>query len=342
MTALAIKAISVPRMTRVTWYKHRVLMLGIPGAFLLAAVLLVIDSVLQRHWVSAHHFSYCLTYAFNGTSSRCLTENAPYQQGVFAEFVNYWRTEVPVGMVFALAAVTGLFAGVPWVAREFESGGFRFTWTQSASPLRWLLGTFGSLTLLAGVAAAICGIAADWWFQVAQFRLDGGTTPWGWESIEMTPLSMVSWTLLAMALALLLGVIIRRALPAMIAFAVTFGGCVVLAQAWLPGFLFRVGAIPVQVNLLNPPANSYIAQTWFARPGGPKLNPVTVYAQMYNPRQQLTGVRWLVQQHLSEWVAYQPHSHLIWLVLARNGILIAVAALAVLASVWWLRRHPAE
>jgi hypothetical protein len=29
-------------------------------------------------------------------------------------------------------------------------------------------------------------------------------------------------------------------------------------------------------------------------------------------------------------------------VLARNGILIAVAAVAVLASVWWLRKHPAE
>jgi len=209
MTALMIKAINVPRMTRVTWYKHRAAVLGIPGLFLLAAALLFIDSVLQRHWISSHHFTYCLAYGDNATSSRCLTQDAPYQLGVFAEFVNYWRTEGTVVAAFLLAAVTGLFAGVPWVAREFEGGGFRFTWTQSVSPLRWLLGTFGPLTLLAGVTAAICGVAAHWWFQVAQFRLDGGTTPWGWESLEMTPLSMVSWTLLAMALALLLGVTIR-------------------------------------------------------------------------------------------------------------------------------------
>lgn len=52
--------------------------------------------------------------------------------------------------------------------------------------------------------------------------------------------------------------------------------------------------------------------------------------------------RWLAQHHLSEWVAYQPHSHLVWLVLARNGILVAVAAVMVLASVWWLRKHPGE
>lgn len=52
--------------------------------------------------------------------------------------------------------------------------------------------------------------------------------------------------------------------------------------------------------------------------------------------------RWLAQHQLSEWVAYQPHSHLVWLVLARNGILVAVAAVSVLASVWWLRKHPAQ
>jgi hypothetical protein len=61
-----------------------------------------------------------------------------------------------------------------------------------------------------------------WYPDAAQWRLDGGTSPWGWESLEMTPQSMVSWTLLAMALALLLGVTIRRVRPAMIAFAVTF------------------------------------------------------------------------------------------------------------------------
>ena len=344
MTALMIKAINVPRMTRVTWYKHRASVLGIPGLFLLAAALLFIDSVLQRHWISSHHLTYCLAYADNATSSRCLTQNSPYMLGVFAEFVNYWRTEGTVVAVFLLAAVTGLFAGVPWVAREFEGGGFRFTWTQSVSPLGWLLGTFGPLTLLAEVTAAICGVAAHWWFQVAQWRLNGGTTPWGWESLEMTPLSMVSWTLLAMALALLLGVTIRRVLPAMIAFAVTFGGCLVLAQTWLPEFLFRVGDIPLQLNYSTQeyPTGSYIVQTWFARPGGPKLNPTTVYTQIYNAGQSLHPAHWLAQHHLTEWIAYQPHSHLVWLTLARNGILVAVATLAVLASAWWLRKHPAE
>ena len=32
MTARAIKAINVPRMARVTWYKHRASVLGIPDS----------------------------------------------------------------------------------------------------------------------------------------------------------------------------------------------------------------------------------------------------------------------------------------------------------------------
>jgi hypothetical protein len=137
-------------------------------------------------------------------------------------------------------------------------------------------------------------------------------------------------------------VTIRRVLPAMITFAVIFGGCLVLAQTWLSTFLFSVGDIPLQLNSAQEyPASSYVAQTWFARPGGPKLSPMTVYAQLPDvPQPQ--QVRWLAQHHLTEWIAYQPHSHLVWLALARNGILVAVAALAVLASVWWLRKHPAE
>ena len=48
------------------------------------------------------------------------------------------------------------------------------------------------------------------------------------------------------------------------------------------------------------------------------------------------------QHHRTEWIAYQPHSHLTWLALARNGLLVAVAAFLVLASVRWLGQHPAE
>jgi hypothetical protein len=51
-----------------------------------------------------------------------------------------YRRTWAVRAVLALPVLAGLFAGVPWVAREFESGAFGFTWTQGTSPRHWLLG----------------------------------------------------------------------------------------------------------------------------------------------------------------------------------------------------------
>ena len=50
--------------------------------------------------------------------------------------------------------------------------------------------------------------------------------------------------------------------------------------------------------------------------------------------------QWFAQHHLTYWIAYQPHSRLVWFQLARNGIMV-VAVCCVLAAVWWLRKHPA-
>ena len=240
--------------------------------------------------------------------------------------------------VLALPVLAGLFAGVPWVAREFESGAFRFTWTQGTSPRRWLLGTFGPLVLLAAVTAAIYGAAAYWWYQVAQWQAGTSIWSWRWSSFELTPLSIAGWTVLSMALALLCGVLIRRVLPAMIAFIVTLGAFVYLSQTWLRPWLFGIGTAAKQVSCCTSAgwpssATTYTVQTWFQTPRGQRLSGWPAVNNVS---------AWIAQRHDTYWVAYQPHNHLIWLELARNGILVTVAAFAVLASVWWLRIRPAD
>jgi len=80
-------------------------------------------------------------------------------------------------------------------------------------------------------------------------------------------------------------------------------------------------------------STTYTVQTWFQNPRGQRLSGWPA----------VTSVNaWLAQHHDTYWVAYQPYSHLIWFELARNVILIAVAAFAVLASMWWLRIRPAD
>ncbi len=302
-------AVTVLRMTRATWYKHRFSVVGILAVFLLAALALLADSVVQRHWLSAHHLNGCLVADSTTGGSSC-------ESAAWVSFISPSQTaKFIVVAVLALPLLVGLFAGVPWVAREFESGAFRFTWTQGTGPRRWLLGTFGPLAALAAVTAAICGAAAYWWYQLAQWQDGTSIWSWRWSSFELTPFSIAGWTVLSMALALLCGVLIRRVLPAMIAFIVALGACIYVSQTWLRPWLFGIGTTVKQVS-------SSTSAGW--------PDSTTTY----------TAATW--QQHGTSWVAYQPASHLIWLGLARNSILVAVAALAVLASVWWLRIRPAD
>jgi len=326
-----VTAVTVLRMTRAAWYKHRFSVAGVPAVFLLAALALFADSLVQRHWLSVHHLTGCLVANDTTGGSWC-------QSAAWASFSSPGQTPNIAAAILALPVLAGLFAGVPWVAREFESGAFRFTWTQGTGPRHWLLGTFGPLVLLAAVSAAIYGAAAYWWYQVAQWQAGTSIWSWRWTSFELTPLSIAGWTVLAMALALLCGVLIRRVLPAMIAFIVTLGACAYLSQTWLRPWLFGIGTAVKQVSWSTsagwpPSTTTYTVQTWLQAPSGQR---VSVPSAVNNVS------AWIGQHHDTFWVAYQPHSHLIWLELARNGILITVAAFAVLASAWWLRIRPAD
>jgi hypothetical protein len=327
-----VTAMTVLRVTRAAWYKHRFSVVGIPAVFLLAALALFADGVVQRHFLSVHHLNGCLVADPTTGGSWC-------QSAAWVSFISPSQTPNVIAVaVLALPVLTGLFAGVPWVAREFESGAFRFTWTQGTGPRRWLLGTFGPLVLLAAVSAAIYGAAAYWWYQLAQWQDGTSIWSWRWSSFELTPFSVAGWTVLAMAIALLCGVLIRRVLPAMIAFTVTLGACAYLAQTWLRPWLFSIGPAVQQVSWGTSAGwpssvTTYTVQTWLQTPGGQR---VSGWPGVSNVS------AWIAQHHDTYWVAYQPHNHLIWLELARNGILITVAAFAVLASVWWLRIRPAD
>jgi hypothetical protein len=77
-------------MTRVTWYKHRVSVVGIPAVFLLAALALFAGSVVQRHWLSVHHLNGCLAANATTGGSWCVSSAA-------------WASFSSPGMLFRLA-----------------------------------------------------------------------------------------------------------------------------------------------------------------------------------------------------------------------------------------------
>jgi hypothetical protein len=104
-------AMTVRRMTRATWYKHRFTVVGIPAVFLLPALALFADGVVQRHYLSVHHLNGCLVANATTGGSSC-------GSAVWVSFLSPSPTPNVIAVaVLALPVLAGLFAGVPWAAR---------------------------------------------------------------------------------------------------------------------------------------------------------------------------------------------------------------------------------
>src|SRR4051812_25112695 len=145
----------------------------------------------------------------------------------------------------AVPALLGLFWGAPLLAREFETGTYRLAWTQSVTRRRWL--TVRLVVLLAVAVTATVPFAAllSWWFrrfspgQVKGIG-DGDTyTRMEPQVFDFTGLAPIGYTLLALALGITAGVLLRRTLVAM---AVT-------VAVWLP---LRLWVESIRGHLLAP------------------------------------------------------------------------------------------
>src|SRR5947209_17706080 len=109
--------IAVPRMTRVTWYRHRAALAGIAAVFGIATAFLIIDGVVLHSWVDAHHVAGCFTQpASDRANCRFAALRSFYDKTTF-------RPDVPWSLI-AIAPALALFAGLPWVTREFDTGSF--------------------------------------------------------------------------------------------------------------------------------------------------------------------------------------------------------------------------
>ena len=59
----------------------------------------------------------------------------------------------------------GAFAGAPVLARELETGTFRYAWTQGFGRWRWALAKLVLLAVVLAAAAAACGVVVSWYYQ---------------------------------------------------------------------------------------------------------------------------------------------------------------------------------
>lgn len=343
MTAIVRRPDVALRMARITWYRHRWAVVAILGVFGAATAVLIVEGTALRVWLDDNGMAQCVGVMEPYGISACAGK--PGWNNLFSIYIA--RDTAYALLVVPPAAA--LLGGLPWLTREFETGGFRYTWVQGIKPVRWLLGVFGSLTAIAIVAAAVCGVASDWWYRVAQWPVAVMPAPgWGWDAFGLSPIALVGWTVFAMALAMLVAVVIRRTVPAMAAFAATYAGCLIFTLWWLCPHLLRLAPVVARGQWgtgfsLDAPHWKDLGITWWltgpngsALTGEQFLNMLGAAGPRSTPAQQ---AQWLVAHHDTYWIAYQPHARLVVFQLALALLLLALSALSVLAAVVLLRRQ---
>jgi hypothetical protein len=268
----------------------------------------------------------------------------------------------------------GAFWGAPLISREFENGTHRLAWTQSVTRTRWVAVKFVLVGTASVAATGLLSLMVTWW-SAPMDRADMnrfGSGVFGERGI--VPLGYAAF---AFALGVTLGVIIRRALPAMAATIGVFLG-VRLAFTYLvrqylisakhlttplsavtQGFgssnggpaslflgapnlpnawIYSTQAVDASGQALTPQVASGACPALAAPSGPPSVASHQVQASASAQNALQTCVTKLSATYHGV-VTYQPASRY-WLFQSyETGIFLAAALALIGLCVYWLRRH---
>ncbi len=189
-------------------------------------------------------------------------------------------------------ALIGAFLGAPVLAREMESGTFRFAWTQGFGRWRWTLAKLVALGVVVAAAAGALSVLFSWYYQPyfaagnqalfspsrsrsgrprslpACSTCAGSPSPPG----RWPPSRSASWP----------ASLIRRVVPAIVATLVAYAGLAFAAG----GFLRQHYLTPLVTSSLNVPGSAWIISQQWTKGGRPVSQ--SVLGQLLQRRHQVT------------------------------------------------------
>jgi hypothetical protein len=268
----------------------------------------------------------------------------------FAQFHDTYGNSGLLDALFVwLPAIIGAFAGAPLLARELESGTFRYAWTQGAGRMRWMVGLTVSGVVGVAALAAVFGQLVTWYQQplVAsglQFRLHASVFP-------VTGVAVVGWAELAFAIGVFVGLLTRRVLPAV---ALTLAAWTGLA--FLAGSVLRDQyAAPLVTSSLQAAPGDFVVDQWWTK-GGVRVTDAQINqalqavgvqpldggnVQVSPGGNQVDPVQYLIQHGYTQLTSYHPDSRYWRFQWIEFGWLMVLSALLLGACIWLLRRRPA-
>ena len=156
-----------------------------------------------------------------------------------------------IAALIAVPLLAGVFWAAPLISREYEAGTHRLAWTQSISPLRWVL-TKIALVFGALVAAALgLGLLTTWTLDPLVGAFGGRYNTAWYDTQGIVPAACMVF---ALAVGVATSAVFRRTIPAM---AVTL---VAYAAARIPVHFVRMDFIGMTTRSFTTPMRSLLAQ----------------------------------------------------------------------------------
>jgi hypothetical protein len=333
-----LRPVPWPNMAWVIWRQHRFTFAGVVALFGVAAAYLLVTGLPMHH-------AYAVVPA-------CRPARSDICQQVAFDFLNTYaqRVGVTLGLLQVIPALIGAFVGAPLLAREFETGTFRYAWTQAFGRGRWTVAKLVPLAVAVTVAAAGFGLLVSWYVQPMFGAGDdnGRLYP---TDFDLRGLALPAWTLVAFALGVLAGTLIRRVIPAMFATLAVWAGLAFVTGAYLrPHY-----QTPLVTSNLNTPHQAWVISRLWTTGGRPasldminhalaRVDVRAITPELFQPGPATPAnfgdpVQYLAAHGYLHLTTYQPDSRFWPFQWIEGGWLFALCLLLMAATIWLVHRR---
>ncbi len=256
-----------------------------------------------------------------------------------------------------MPVLIGAFLGAPLLARELETGTFRYAWTQGFGRWRWTLAKLVPLAILLVAATGAVSVLLSWYYQpyLATGNQAHGLaeqSPFSAGLFDLREVAFPAWTLTAFAIGALAGMLIRRVVPAIAATLVVYTGLAFAAG----GYLREHYLTPLLTTKFSLPGDAWIFSRWWTKGGTTlsqssmrqvmdpvfqRLMPAVPQDQvhLYKMPTLLNAENYLAQHGYTYWTSYQPGSRFWAIQWIEGGWLLALSVLLIAGTIWLVRRR---
>jgi hypothetical protein len=326
------------RMAWVTWRQHR---------FALTGVATLVGGLAFGLWIVGLQ----LHRAYNAATA-CHPAGSPICSDLANSF-NGMNGFLANGFVLqAVPALIGAFVGAPVLARELETGTYRYAWTQGFGRWRWTLAKLVALAVAVAVATEAISVLFSWYYQpyfaaANQTRFLTESSPLASGLFDLRGITFAAWTLVAFAIGALAGMLTRRVVPAIVATLTCYTGLALVVGIYLRQHYLT----PLVTSKANGLGSALILRQWWTKGGRFAFGrpPLSLLQQICPPPPAGAGkgnfsksgfIGQCVSHHgYLQTTSYQPASRFWPFQFIEAGWLLALSALLLAATVWLVRRR---